>query len=247
MRANPGTETSRRTRGETRTKMLVAAVEVLRERGAAGVTIDEVLARSGAPRGSVYTTFRRAHQILREALNFAGDEITASIDEAAGQSATVLLRRFVQLWEDALTESDYTAGCPVLAAAVGAGEDEQQLTAVAADIFSRWREASKQAYVRDGFEPAEAILAGRHDDLGDGGRGGAVPVGTEPPTALRRREPTRIPHQGKGIRDEVRSADVQRLTVQRAQTKSPFTPVSASVHSERNGSTGAPEPRLHGA
>jgi TetR/AcrR family transcriptional regulator, lmrAB and yxaGH operons repressor len=157
MSENPNTETPRRPRGETRTKMLVSAVEVLRERGAAGVTIDEVLARSGAPRGSVYHHFPGGRsQILREALNFAGDEITASIDEAAGESATVLLRRFVQLWEDALTESDYTAGCPVLAAAVGSGEDEQQLTAVAADIFSRWREASKQAYVRDGFEPAEA-------------------------------------------------------------------------------------------
>ena len=157
MSENPSTETARRPRGETRTKMLVSAVEVLRERGAAGVTIDEVLARSGAPRGSVYHHFPGGRtQILREALNFAGDEITASIDEAAGESATVLLRRFVQLWEDALTESDYTAGCPVLAAAVGSGEDEQQLTAVAADIFSRWREASKQAYVRDGFEPAEA-------------------------------------------------------------------------------------------
>jgi TetR/AcrR family transcriptional repressor of lmrAB and yxaGH operons len=157
MSGKPNTETAGRVRGATRTKMLVSAVEVLRERGAAGVTIDEVLARSGAPRGSVYHHFPGGRsQILREALNFAGDEITASIDEAAGESATVLLRRFVQLWEDALTESDYTAGCPVLAAAVGSGEDEQQLTAVAADIFGRWREASKQAYVRDGFEPAEA-------------------------------------------------------------------------------------------
>ena len=157
MSENPNTGTARRVRGATRTKMLVSAVAVLRERGAAGVTIDEVLVRSGAPRGSVYHHFPGGRsQILREALNFAGDEITASIDEAAGESATVLLRRFVQLWEDALTESDYTAGCPVLAAAVGSGEDEQQLTAVAADIFSRWREASKQAYVRDGFEPAEA-------------------------------------------------------------------------------------------
>ncbi len=41
--------TDRRSKGSTRTKMLVAAAEVLRERGAAGVTIDEVLARSGAP------------------------------------------------------------------------------------------------------------------------------------------------------------------------------------------------------
>ena len=137
--------------------MLVSAAEVLRERGAAGVTIDEVLARSGAPRGSVYHHFPEGRsQLLREALEFAGYEISASLDEAAQESTTVLLRRFVQLWENALLTSDYTAGCPVLAAAVGSGEDENQLTSVAAEIFGRWREAAKACYVRDGFEPADA-------------------------------------------------------------------------------------------
>jgi TetR/AcrR family transcriptional repressor of lmrAB and yxaGH operons len=51
---------------------------------------------------------------------------------------------------------DYSAGGPVLAAAIGSGEDEQQLTAVAGQIFSRWREASKQAYLREGFDAADA-------------------------------------------------------------------------------------------
>ena len=151
------TGTARRARGNTRTKMLVSAAEVLRERGAAGVTIDEVLARSGAPRGSVYHHFPEGRsQILREALDFAGYEMSASLDEAAKESTTVLLRRFVQLWENALLTSDYTAGCPVLAAAVGSGEDEQQLTSVAAEIFSRWREAAKESYLRDGFEAGDA-------------------------------------------------------------------------------------------
>lgn len=157
MTRTPPTGTVRRTRSSTRTKMLDSAAEVLRERGAAGLTIDEVLYRSGAPRGSVYHHFPEGRsQILREALDYAGDAITASIDEAAGEGATTLLHRYVQLWEDALTGSDYTAGCPVLAAAVGAGDDGDQLTTLAADIFGRWRAATTQAYLREGFEPAEA-------------------------------------------------------------------------------------------
>ena len=36
-----------RKRGDTRTRMLISAAEVMRERGAAGVTIDEVQARTG--------------------------------------------------------------------------------------------------------------------------------------------------------------------------------------------------------
>ncbi len=138
--------------------MLESAAQLLRERGAAAVTIDEVLVRSGAPRGSVYHHFPEGRsQILREALEYAGREITASIDEAAGESAAALLRLFVEFWEQCLVDSDYNAGCPVLAAAVGSGADEQQLTSVAADIFGRWREASRQAYLREGFEPSDAI------------------------------------------------------------------------------------------
>ena len=57
--------------------MLISAAEVMRERGAAGVTIDEVLARSGAPRGSVYYHFPEGrNQILTEALQYAGEAIT---------------------------------------------------------------------------------------------------------------------------------------------------------------------------
>lgn len=137
--------------------MLLAASELLRERGTGGVTIDAVLARSGAPRGSVYHHFPAGRsQLLREALVFAGDEITAKIDTAAGDSATALLHQFVDMWQQALLDSDYTAGCPVLAAAIGSGHDEQQLTTLASEIFNRWRAAARDAYLREGFEPGEA-------------------------------------------------------------------------------------------
>lgn len=145
------------TRGSTRAAMVVSAAELLREHGAAAVTVDAVLARSGAPRGSVYHHFPGGRsQILREALQFAGDEIAARIDAVAGDSGTALLQQFADMWREALIASDYTAGCPVLAAAIGSGRDEQQLASLASDIFARWREASRQAYVREGFDPAEA-------------------------------------------------------------------------------------------
>ena len=147
----------RRTRGSTRTTMLRSAAELLRERGAAGVTIDAVLARSGSPRGSVYHHFPEGRsQLLREALEFAGDQITEAITQAAGGDGTALLRQFTGLWRDALVSSDYTAGSPVLAAAVGSGPDEQQLTAVAGDIFRSWRDASIEAFVREGFDRGAA-------------------------------------------------------------------------------------------
>jgi TetR/AcrR family transcriptional regulator, lmrAB and yxaGH operons repressor len=148
-------------RGSTRTAMLVSAAEVMRERGAAGVTIDEVLARSGAPRGSVYYHFPAGrNQILTEALEFAGEAITEVIDEAATNGGMYLIRKFVAFWEELLAESDFAAGCPVVAAAIGSSEEEPALTSVAGSIFGHWRSALTRAFVADGFdEPDAASLA----------------------------------------------------------------------------------------
>lgn len=144
-------------RGSTRTNMLVSAAEVLRERGAAGVTIDEVLQRSGAPRGSVYYHFPNGrNQIVFEALQFAGDTISELIDEAAAKGGLHLVRRFVEFWDRVLADSDLTAGCPVAAAAIGSVEDGPQLTSVAGTIFDHWREALTRAFEVDGCEEAEA-------------------------------------------------------------------------------------------
>lgn len=144
-------------RGSTRSNMLISAAEVMRERGAAGVTIDEVLARSGAPRGSVYYHFPEGrNQILAEALRWAGDTIADSIDSAADRGALLLVRGFTEFWERTLQESDFGAGCPVVAAAIGCANDEAELAAIASDIFGRWRDALTRAFVADDFDAAEA-------------------------------------------------------------------------------------------
>lgn len=141
--------------------MLISAAEVLRERGAAGVTIDEVLARSGAPRGSVYHHFPEGrNQILTEALQYAGQLLTELIADASNKGALYLVRQFVEFWEGLLVESDFTAGCPVVAAAIGSADDEPQLTSVAGSIFRSWRDALTGAFVGDGFdEPCAGSLA----------------------------------------------------------------------------------------
>ncbi|WP_242639233.1 TetR/AcrR family transcriptional regulator [Mycolicibacterium sp. S2-37] len=148
---------TRALRGATRTNMLISAADVLRERGAAGVTIDEVLQRSGAPRGSVYHHFPDGrNQIVFEALKYAGESITAVIDQAAAKGGLHLVHRFVEFWTTLLSDSDFTAGCPVAGAAIGAAEDEPQLTSVAGAIFEHWRDALTRAFEIDGSEPAEA-------------------------------------------------------------------------------------------
>ncbi|MBV9513637.1 MAG: TetR/AcrR family transcriptional regulator [Mycobacteriaceae bacterium] len=144
-------------RGATKRRMLASAAEVLRERGAAGVTIDEVLNRSGAPRGSVYHHFPGGrNQILVEALQFAGDSMSIAIGDAASQGPMALLHEFVDLWEDVLQESDFAAGCPVVAAAISTSDEDPRLSTDAAQIFDRWRAALTRSFTADGFGPGDA-------------------------------------------------------------------------------------------
>jgi TetR/AcrR family transcriptional regulator, lmrAB and yxaGH operons repressor len=144
-------------RCDTRKKMLVSAAQVMRERGPAGVTIDEVLARSGAPRGSVYYHFPDGrNQILAEALRYSGESITAMIDDAAGWGARALLREFAGYWERLLSEGDFTAGCPVVAAAIGSDDENPKLSAEAGAILGHWCTALTRAFVNDGFADEDA-------------------------------------------------------------------------------------------
>ncbi len=143
-------------RCDTRKKMLLSAAQVMRERGAAGVTIDEVLARSGAPRGSVYYHFPDGrNQLLTEALRYSGESITAMIDDAAGWGARALLREFAEFWERLLAECDFTAGCPVVAAAIGS-DDDPKLSQEAGAILGHWCTALTRAFVNDGFDDDDA-------------------------------------------------------------------------------------------
>ncbi|GBE64581.1 putative HTH-type transcriptional regulator [Mycobacterium sp. MFM001] len=144
-------------RTDTRQKMLVSSVELLRERGAGGVTVDAVLSRSQAPRGSVYHHFPGGRsEIIAEALALAGDTISAIIEQASAQGSLHALRRFGKFWKKLLLDSDFNAGCPVVSVAVGGSPDDQHLQPAVAEIFRRWHQALVAAIIADGVEPQRA-------------------------------------------------------------------------------------------
>lgn len=141
----------------TRAAMVQSAVEVLRERGVGGVTIDAVLARSGAPRGSVYHHFPGGRaQLITEALQFSGDAISAIIERAAPGGSTAILREFVHFWQKILRDSDFAAGCPVVAVAVGAADETSELLTGTSEIFQRWWTALHRTFTDEGLPDQDA-------------------------------------------------------------------------------------------
>ncbi|CKH95435.1 TetR/AcrR family transcriptional regulator [Mycolicibacterium smegmatis] len=125
-----------------RERMVRSAAVLIRERGAHPTAIADVLAHSGAPRGSAYHYFPGGRtQLLCEAIDYASDHVTARLDRATDTFA--LLDDMVVRFRDQLLASDFRAGCPVVAVAVEAGDPEKADSADAVReragaAFQRW-------------------------------------------------------------------------------------------------------------
>jgi AcrR family transcriptional regulator len=141
-----------------RERMIVSTALLIREKGARATSIDDVLAHSGAPRGSVYHHFPGGRdQLLREATDFAGGYVAARIDRA--ESALELLDSLIEEYGEQLVRSDYRAGCPIVAVAVEAGDPGSDLHEHAAAAFAGWQTLLAERLT------AAGVAAGRADEL----------------------------------------------------------------------------------
>lgn len=151
--------TPARERSTTRTRMVESAVALLREHSSAGVTIDAVLAHSGAPRGSVYHHFPGGRdELIAEAVLLAGRHVGRRIHQAAatGAAPSEVIAGFVDFWERMLHRTDYLAGCPVAALTVDAQPADTQHVSLVAEVFTDWHEQLTQVLARAGAEPHRA-------------------------------------------------------------------------------------------
>jgi AcrR family transcriptional regulator len=136
--------------------MVISTALLIRERGAHSTAISDVLEHSGAPRGSAYHYFPGGRtQLLCEAVDYAAEYTAARVARAADSLAAVDV--IMDGFRAQLIESDYRAGCPVVAVAVEA--DNQPVIDRAAAAFTRWTELIGQRLEQDGVagERAEEL------------------------------------------------------------------------------------------
>jgi AcrR family transcriptional regulator len=133
--------------------MVISTAVLIRERGAHSTAISDVLEHSGAPRGSAYHYFPGGRtQLLCEAVDYAAEYTAARMAKAEHSVAAIDV--IVDGFRRQLSESDYRAGCPVVAVAVEA--DNQPVIDRAAAAFTRWTAQIQQRLERDGVESVRA-------------------------------------------------------------------------------------------
>src|SRR5688572_8921558 len=98
----------------SRDRMIEAAIVLMRRSGYSGVGINEVLAESGAPKGSMYHYFPDGkRQVAIEALAAYAPRVVAFIDErmSRGKAPADKMRHLFQGFEERLREGDYRLSC----------------------------------------------------------------------------------------------------------------------------------------
>src|SRR5690625_949653 len=122
-----------------RDRLIGSAIALLQRNGVAGTGIAELLEHSGTARRSVYLNFPGGKaELLANAAATAGQTISDVIRRFVAEADPVAgVEAFVALWKNALTGSDFGAGCPIVAAALGRSEAPAAAD-VAGEVFTDW-------------------------------------------------------------------------------------------------------------
>ncbi len=132
--------------------MVASAALLIRERGAQSTAIADVLAHSGAPRGSAYHYFPGGRtQLISEAVDYAADFVAEKLANAS--SGAQLLDKLARFYRKTLVDTDFRAGCPVLAVAVESGTPDNANPVIdrAAEAFTRWNALIETRLIADGI------------------------------------------------------------------------------------------------
>ena len=131
--------------------MIEAAVVLLAQKGFQATSFSSVLERSKTPRGSIYHHFPEGKdQMIAAAIEASGTRAIAVVDGLSGLDPEEVVDGFLSLWRAVLVQSEFSAGCSVLAVTVSA--DSEDLLERARRIFATWRAHLAEVLVGAGVQ-----------------------------------------------------------------------------------------------
>jgi AcrR family transcriptional regulator len=135
-------ETPRTANGRaTRKRIVAAAAALIRERGVAETSLDDVIERAGVSKSQLYLYFEGRAALLREVVAHNAELV---LEAQEPHLYSLESWKAIRAWLDALVELQVTAGarggCPVGSLVGQLAEADEQTRNVLADAFARWEE-----------------------------------------------------------------------------------------------------------
>jgi AcrR family transcriptional regulator len=140
-----------------RQRLIDTTITLVRRRGVGSASVSQILEHSGLARRTLYLNFPKGKPEL----------VAAATESAAAGFASMLqgmiadgdpiasVAAFVQAWETVLADSDYSAGCPIVAATLG-GSEAPAAARAAARAFTQWVQLVARPLAEAGLDPTAA-------------------------------------------------------------------------------------------
>jgi AcrR family transcriptional regulator len=139
---------------ETKEKILDSSGELFRRQGYMGTGVKQILARAGAPFGSLYHHFPGGKSELgAETVRRSGALYGLLLGEFAGPEVELAkgIRAFFAGAAETLIETDYADACPIATVALETSSTDEGLRRACADVFSAWIAGGTRRFVAEGI------------------------------------------------------------------------------------------------
>ncbi len=138
--------------------MVRSAASLIRTHGVAATSFSEVVAASGAPRGSIYHYFPDGKdQLAADAIRWTSDRVLAHQRECAATSAAGVLECFIDMWRQVVLSSDGAQGCVVAGVAIDTYAREPGLIDIVRPTFRSWIDLLTEQLKAGGVAKARAL------------------------------------------------------------------------------------------
>lgn len=142
---------------QARESLIAATIDLIRRHGVAATGLTELIAHSGRSRRTIYLNFPGGKaELVAAAVGAAGAAFAELIKSFASMhTVSAAFGAFADTWKQVLAESGFTAGCPIVAAALGRSEAPEAADA-AADAFREWEDILAARLSEEGVSPEDA-------------------------------------------------------------------------------------------
>jgi TetR/AcrR family transcriptional regulator, lmrAB and yxaGH operons repressor len=142
-----------------RETLVRTAMRLFRRQGYASTGLQQIVAESGAPKGSLYHYFKGGKEALGEsAIILAGGLVREMLEELAARhrDPAAFLRAYCKTMAGWMEESGFASGCPIATTLLETAPHSAVITAAGERAIDGWLEVVGGVFARAGLPPREA-------------------------------------------------------------------------------------------
>lgn len=142
---------------DSRADMVRSASALFSRRGAGATSFSDVIAESGAPRGSIYHHFPEGKkQLESDAIRWTAERVLAHLRASTALTPGEVLAYFVAMWRYVVVSSGAAAGCAVAGVAVDTPADDATVMRAVSETFRSWSDLLAEQLAAAGVPAARA-------------------------------------------------------------------------------------------